>query len=83
MDGPCVSNLKGEYKVNLTIDFNLFDSIEKQLKEQGFVDTEIDIHEKIRKNIFFLYVYGYVSDNQRDKMLKKLFKEITKHITKI
>jgi hypothetical protein len=82
--GLCANDFERRMqKMNLTIDFNLFDSIEEQLKNQGFTDAEIDTHEKIRQNIFFLYIYGYISEGQRDKMLKKLFKEIAKNITKI
>lgn len=66
---------------NLTIEFGcLSDPLEKQLKEQGFVDKRVGKHQKVMESISMLHLHNYLTYGQCRKMREKLFKEIKENI---
>ena len=73
--------MEGELIVNLELRYGvLCDKLENQLKEQGYIDSKIDIHENIRESINMLYIKDYITDRQKDTLFKKLNKDIIKNI---
>lgn len=64
---------------NYSLNFSaLSDLLEVQLKEQGLVDNEAEEHEEVKRSILMLWFHGYITDNQKVKMLQKLSKDINK-----
>lgn len=64
---------------NYSLDFGIMsDSFEVQLKKQGLADNETELHEEVKKSIVILWFNGYITDNQKEKMIQKLSNNINK-----
>lgn len=57
--------------------------LSEQLREQGFEDSKIEVHEKILMSIYMLRIWGYLPDSQVDRMYKKFMKDIDKFLKPI
>lgn len=57
--------------------------LSEQLKEQGLEDKDITKHEKIMESMIMLYLHGYTTDTQNEKMHKRLFSDIKKKVKPI
>jgi adenosine deaminase len=67
----------------IEIHYNAFETIEEQLKEQGFLCKDIELYEKAKDSIMYLWVDGYLTESEWDKLINKLHKKIIKNVKKV
>lgn len=67
----------------IEIHYNCFETIEEQLKEQGYKCKDIDIFETAKTNICYLWLHGILTDSEKNKCINKLHKKILKNIKNI
>ena len=68
------------------IDICLGDSLQHQLKEQGYkfiADVNVSWVEEMSLNIDRLYVSGYVTKTEYKKIRKRFLENLKKFVTKI
>lgn len=65
------------------IDYNVFETIEEQLKVQGYKCKDIQIYEKAKDSILYLWFHDFLTDVECDKSINKLHKKILKNIEKV
>ncbi len=58
----------------------LADSIDIQLKKQGFKDKKCKRHQSEINSLILLKAHGIITDKQADSIENKIFKEIVKNI---
>lgn len=66
----------------IEIHYNAFETIEEQLKEQGYSCKDIEFYEKAKDSIMYLWVGGFLTETEWDKLLNKLHKKIIKNVKK-
>jgi hypothetical protein len=66
----------------IEIHYNAFETIEEQLKEQGFWCKDIKLYEKAKDSILFLWFHSFLTDKEHDKAINKLHKKIIKNVKK-
>ena len=64
----------------IEIHYNFFETIEEQLKKQGYKCENIEMLEDVKKSIFYLWIHNFISDKEKTKCINKLHKEILKNI---
>lgn len=64
----------------IEIHYNAFESIELQLARQKYKCKDIDIFEKAKDNILYLWFHNILTDGEKDKCIEKLHKQIIKRI---
>ena len=67
----------------MEIHYNAFETIEEQLKEQGYSCKDVEIYEKTKDSIMYLWVHGYLTEAEWNKLLNKLHKKIIKNVKKV
>ena len=67
----------------IEIYYNAFETIEEQLKEQGYLCKDIKLYEKAKDSILFLWFHDFITDAEHDKAINKLHKEIIKNVKKV
>ena len=67
----------------IVIHYNAFETIEEQLKEQGYSCKDIKLYEKAKDSILFLWFHSFLTDAEHGKAINKLHKEIIKNIEKV
>lgn len=67
----------------IEIHYNAFETIEEQLKEQGFLCKDIELYEKAKDSILYLWFHSFLTDKEHDKAIDKLHKQIIKNIKKV
>lgn len=67
----------------LEIHYNAFETIEGQLKEQGYLCKDIKLCEKAKDSILFLWFHNFITDVEKDKVINKLHKKIIKNVEKV
>ena len=63
--------------------YNAFETIQEQLKEQGYLCKDIEIYEKAKDSMLFLWFHNFLTDGEHDKAIKKLHKKIIKNVEKV
>jgi hypothetical protein len=66
----------------IELHYNAFESIELQLARQHYKCKDIDIFEKSKDNILYLWFHNILTDTEKNKCLNKLHKQIVKSIKK-
>lgn len=69
-----------EEKAIKEIHYNAFESIELQLARQKYKCKDIDIYEKAKDDILYLWIHNILTDNEKNKCIEKLHKRIIKSI---
>jgi len=64
----------------IEIHYNAFETIEEQLKKQNYKCEEIDIFEQAKTSILYLYIQGFLTENEKDKSFNRLHKKIVKNL---
>lgn len=64
----------------IEIHYNAFQSIKEQIKDYKCKD--IEIFEKARIYIFYLYIQGFITDSEKNKACNRLHKKIINAIIK-
>ncbi len=67
----------------IEIHYNAFETIEEQLKEQGYLCEDIKIYEKAKDSILYLCFHSFLSDKEYDNAISRLHKEIIKNVKKV
>lgn len=67
----------------IEIHYNAFETIEEQLKEQGFLCKDIKLYEKAKDSILFLWFHNFITDAEHGKTINKLHKKIIKNVKKV
>ena len=67
----------------IEIHYNAFETIEEQLKEQGYLCNDIKLYEKAKDSILFLWFHNFITDVEYDKVINKLHKKIIKKVEKV
>lgn len=67
----------------IEIHYNAFETIEEQLKEQGYSCKDIKLYEKAKDSILYLWFHSILTDKEHDKAIDKLHKRIIKNIKKV
>ena len=67
----------------IEIYYNAFETIEEQLKEQGYSCKDIKLYEKAKDSILYLWFHSFLTDKEHDKAIDKLHKQIIKNIEKV
>ena len=63
--------------------YNAFETIEEQLKKQGYSCKDVEIYEKTKDSIMYLWIHGYLTETEWNKLLNKLHKKIIKNVEKV
>ena len=58
----------------------LYDSLEEQAFEQGYILEDASVYESLRAGINMLKFHGISTDRQTDMMFKKLHKQVVKSL---
>lgn len=66
----------------IEIHYNAFETIEEQLKKQGYSCKDIKLYEKAKDSILFLWFHSFLTDKEHDKAISKLHKKIIKNVKK-
>ena len=66
----------------IEIHYNAFETIEEQLKKQGFSCKDIKLYEQAKDSILFLWFHNFITDAEHDKATNKLHKKIIKNVKK-
>ena len=64
----------------IELHYNAFESLELQIVRQGCQCKNIDIYEKAKDDILYLYVQGFLSESEKDRAFNRLHKEIIKEL---
>lgn len=67
----------------IEIHYNAFETIEEQLKEQGYLCKDIKLYEKAKDSILYLWFHSFLTDKEYGKAINKLHKEIIKNVEKV
>lgn len=59
---------------------SLADPLEEQLKAKGVTLKNIKKYDLCMKSISTLYIHGYLTDSEREKVYKRFLKELEKDI---
>lgn len=66
----------------IEIHYNAFSTIKEQLDAQHFKCSDIELYEKAKNNMLYLYIHGFMTDSEKDKVLNKIHKKLLKNIRK-
>lgn len=69
--------------IKMEIHYNAFETIEEQLKEQGYLCKDIKLYEKAKDSILYLWFHNFLTDGEYDKAIKKLHKRIINNIERV
>ena len=69
-----------EDKRIIEIHYNVFETLEEQLKAQNYKGSDLETFEITKNNILYLWFNNILTNNEKDKCINKLHKQI---ITKI
>lgn len=58
----------------------LYDSLENQAFEYGYILENANVYESLRAGINMLKFHGILTDNQTNMMFKKLHKQVVKSL---
>lgn len=67
----------------IAIYYNVYETIEEQLKAQGYKCKDIQIYEKAKDSIQYLWFHNFLTDVEHDKLINKLHKTILKNVEKV
>lgn len=71
-----------EEKRMIEIHYNAFDSIKLQIAKQKYKCKDVELFDKLKDSIIFLYVHNILTDDEENKCFNKLQKQIVKSIRK-
>lgn len=67
----------------IELHYNAFESLELQITRQHFTCQNIDIYEKAKDDIMYLYIHSFLTDTEKNKAFNRLHKKILKELKKI
>ena len=67
----------------IEIHYNAFETIKEQLKKQGYSCKDIELYEKAKNSILFLWFHSFLTNGEYDRTINKLHKEIIKNVVKV
>ena len=67
-------------KQEIELHYNVFETLQEQIEKQKYKCNDVEIYDKAKDSILFLYIHGIITDSEKDKFINKLHKEIIKNI---
>ena len=74
------SEIMSEENEIIEIHYNFFETIKEQLKKQNYKCKNINLYDKAKDSIIYLYVHNILTDSEKEKCINKLHKQILKDI---
>ena len=69
-----------EKEKRIELHYNVFETLQEQIEKQKYKCKDIEIYDKAKDSILYLYIHSIITENEKDKLIKKLHKEIIKNI---
>ena len=64
----------------IELHYNFFETLQEQMEKQKYKCNNIEIYDKAKDSILFLYIQNIITDSEKDKLINKLHKKIIKDI---